>query len=275
MILKVACPAKINLFLAVGPADVTGYHPIRTVFQAIGLYDDVEIDTSASEVTVTFEGQVVPEQNTVTKAIRLMREFTNLPGMGIRITKRIPAMAGLGGGSSNAAAVIRAVRHLVPGRLTERDAFSVAEAVGADVPFFLVGGKARGEGYGEILTPLPDPKKLDWVLVVKPPYSYSTPEMYGKLDAVSYHFEDFPERDRQHNDFERVICYGNDVIERIGVFGGRSPGMSGSGSAMFGLFDSQKEAKRAESYVQGEDLGRTWVVPTLSRQESLSILTEE
>lgn len=275
MILNVACPAKINLFLAVGPADATGYHPIRTIFQAIGLYDEVTIDTSTPGITVEFEGQDIPEQNTVTKAVRLMREFTDLPNMAIRIKKRIPSMAGLGGGSSNAAAVIRAVRHLVPERLTERDAFSVAEAVGADVPFFLVGGKARGEGYGEILTPLPDAKKPEWMLVVKPPYSYSTPEMYAKLDEVSYHFEELPEKDRQYNDFERVICYGNDVIERIGVFGGRSPGMSGSGSAMFGLFDSEKEAKRAESYVQGEDLGRTWVVPTLSRQQSLRILSKD
>jgi 4-diphosphocytidyl-2-C-methyl-D-erythritol kinase len=275
MILNMASPAKINLFLAVGPADATGYHPIRTIFQALGLYDDVRIDTAASETTVVFEGQDVPEQNTVTKALRFMREFTELPKMAIHITKRIPTMAGLGGGSSNAAAVIRAVRHLIPGRLTERDAFSVAETVGADVPFFLVGGRARGEGYGEILASLPDPKKPEWVLVVKPPYSYSTPEMYAKLDAVSYHFEDFREDGRQHNDFERVICHGNDVIERIGVFGGRSPGMSGSGSAMFGLFDSEKEAKRAEGYVQSEDLGHTWVVPTLSRQESLSVITED
>lgn len=275
MILNVACPAKINLFLAVGPADATGYHPLRTIFQAIGLYDDVQIDTSAPETTVTFDNPEIPEQNTVTKAVRLMREFTNLPHMAITITKRIPTMAGLGGGSSNAAAVIRAVRHLVPERLTERDAFSVAEAVGADVPFFLVGGKARGEGYGELLTPLPDPKKPEWVLVVKPPYSYSTPEMYAKLDAVNYHFEDFPDTERQHNDFERVICHGNDVIERIGVFGGRSAGMSGSGSAKFGLFDSEKEAKSAEGYVRGEDLGRTWVVPTLSRQESLRILSKD
>lgn len=275
MILNVSCPAKINLFLAVGPKDAIGYHPLRTIFQAIDLQDTVQIDLAADSTSVEFVGQEVPERNTVSKAIRLMAEFTDLTKMGIHITKRIPQMAGLGGGSANAAAVIRAVRHLIPERFSERDAFAVAEAVGADVPFFLVGGKARGEGYGEKLTPLPDPKPAKWVLVVKPPYSYSTPEMFAKLDAVSYHFEEFPEIEKQHNDFERVICHGNDVIERISRFGGSKAGMSGSGSAMFGLFDSEAEAKTAESYVQAEDLGTTWVVKMLSREESLRIWGED
>lgn len=271
MVLDVVCPAKLNLFLAVGPKNAIGYHPIRTIFQAVDLCDRVLIDLDASETSVEFTGQPVPEANTVTKALRLMAEFTDLPKMRIQIEKRIPSMAGLGGGSSNAAAVIRSVRHLVPERFGERDAFAVAEAVGADVPFFLVGGRARGEGYGEKLTPLPDRHPLPWVLIIKPPYSYSTPEMYAKLDAVSYHFEDFPGVERQHNDFERVICYGNDVIERIGVFGGRMAGMTGSGSAMFGLFESEEEAKTAESYAQQEDLGDTWVVRMLTRSESLAI----
>lgn len=275
MILNVCCPAKINLFLAVGPKDEIGYHPLRTIFQTIDLRDDVVIDLDVTETFVEFTWQVVPENNTVTKAIRLMAEFTDLPKMGIKILKRIPTMAGLGGGSANAAAVIRAVRHLVPERFSERDAFAVAEAVGADVPFFLVGGKALGEGYGEKLTPLPDPKPLKCVLVVKPPYSYSTPDMFAKLDAISYHFEEFPTTERQHNDFERVICYGNDVIERISVFGGSKAGMTGSGSAMFGLFDSEQEAKQAEGYVKSEDLGDTWVVQMMSREDSLLIWPEE
>lgn len=273
MVLNVSCPAKINLFLAVGPKDSVGYHPLRTIFQAIDLHDEVTINLNSDRTFVEFFGIQIPENNTVTKALRLMAEFTDLPKMAIRVAKRIPIMAGLGGGSSNAAAIIRAVRHLIPERFSERDAFAVAQAVGSDVPFFLVGGKARGEGYGEKLTPLPDPRPAKWVLVVKPPYSYSTPEMYAKLDSVSYHFEEFPESDRQYNDFERVICHGNDVIERIGRFGGQMPGLTGSGSAMFGVFDSEEEARKAEGYVKSEDLGDTWVVKMLSREESLGIQT--
>ncbi len=275
MILRVASPAKINLFLAVGPKDEIGYHPIRTIFQAIGLYDEFQVDLSVSESSVEFVGADVPEQNTVSKALRLMSEFTVLPKMGIQIVKHIPSMAGLGGGSSNAAAMIRAVRHLVPERLTERDAFAVAEAVGADVPFFLVGGKALGEGYGEKLIPAADAEKPKWVLVVKPPYNYSTPDMYARLDEFSYHFEDFPEVERQHNDFERVITYGTDVISSIGRFGGRMVGLSGSGSACFGLFESEEDAKQAEGYVGAENLGDSWVVPCLSRDESMKISTRD
>jgi 4-diphosphocytidyl-2-C-methyl-D-erythritol kinase len=274
MTLNVTSPAKLNLFLAVGPKDEIGYHPIRSIFQAVGLYDEVLIDLDVNETSVAFEGEEIPERNTVTKAIRLMAEFTELPKMAVHIKKEIPTRAGLGGGSSNAAAVIRAVRHLIPERLSERDAFAVAEAVGADVPFFLVGGKAKAEGYGERLTPIRASKTKTWALIVKPPYSYSTPEMYEKLDAVSYHFADFPSDDKQYNDFERVICYGNDVIERIGVFGGSQCGMTGSGSAMFGLFQTEREAKQAERFVRSEDLGSAWVVPFLTREESLKITVD-
>jgi 4-diphosphocytidyl-2-C-methyl-D-erythritol kinase len=271
MILRVACPAKLNLFLAVGPADATGYHPIRSIFQAIGLYDEVLIDLEADETTVTFEGADIPEKNTVTKALRLMAEFTDLPKMGIQIVKRIPSEAGLGGGSSNAAAVIRAVRKLVPERFSERDAFSVAQAVGADVPFFLVGGRTKAEGYGEILTPLTDDWPLGWALVVKPPYSHATAEMYAQLDALSYPFEEFPQDDRQYNDFERVACDTTDLAERLGVFGGRHAGMTGSGSAVYGLFPSEDEAQQAEIKAKDENLGAAWIAPLLTRQESLRI----
>ena len=110
MTLQVACPAKLNLFLAVGPRDDIGYHPIRSVFQAVGLCDEVTIDLTAPSTGVNFSEKRYREQNTVTKALRLMSEFTDLPKMGIEIVKNIPSQAGLGGGSANAAAVIRAVR---------------------------------------------------------------------------------------------------------------------------------------------------------------------
>ena len=115
MVLQVASPAKLNLFLAVGPKDAVGYHPIRTIFQAIGLQDEVTIDLAAERTSIKFEGADIPENNTVSKALRLMSELCDLPKMGIRIQKNIPSEAGLGGGSSNAAAIIRTVRHLVPG----------------------------------------------------------------------------------------------------------------------------------------------------------------
>jgi 4-diphosphocytidyl-2-C-methyl-D-erythritol kinase len=271
MKLSILCPAKLNLFLAVGPKDARGYHPLRTIFQAIGLYDRLKIDFKAAKTSVEFKYIEVPADNTVTKALRLIAEFTDLPSMAIEVEKFIPTMAGLGGGSSNAAGLIRAVRKLFPERFSQDDAASVAAAVGADVPFFLVGGKAKGEGYGEILTPLPDDRKPVWAVVVMPPYAFSTPDMYARLDREPFEFRDFPPNEQQHNDFERVIPYGGDPMNRLGAFGGRHCGMTGSGSAQYALFDTREEAETAAGYVRSEDLGDTWVVPFLSRAESLNL----
>jgi len=272
MTLLVPCPAKLNLFLAVGPPDARGYHPLRTVFQAVGLFDEMRIQLDVSATSVEFVGAEVPANNTVTKALRFMAEFTDLPKMGISVTKRIPAEAGLGGGSSDAAGVIRAVRRLVPERFSERDAQTVALAVGADVPFFLAGGRCRATGYGEVLTPLPDGPPT-WALVVKPSVGCSTPEMYRRLDELSYEWREFPEDESFYNDFERVApCECGDLAERLGVFGASSAGLSGSGSAVFGSFDSEALALAARERVLSEGLGEVWVVPFLGRAESLAVL---
>lgn len=274
MSLIVPCPAKLNLFLAVGPKDGRGYHPLRTIFQAIGLYDEMRIDLGATETSVTFEGAEVPANNTVTKALRLMAEFTDLPKMGIVVTKRIPAEAGLGGGSTDAAGLIRAVRKLVPERFSERDAQAVALAVGADVPFFLVGGRARATGYGEILNPQPDGDRK-WAVVVKPTIGCSTPEMYARLDEQVYEWRDFPAEDEAtYNDFERVApCQTGDLAERLQVFGAKQAGLSGSGSAVFGVFSSEDGALGAQGRVQEEGLGQSSVAPFLTRAESLHIFS--
>ena len=246
MVLQVASPAKLNLFLAVGPRDALGYHPIRTIFQAIGLFDEVTIDLGVAETFVQFHKAAIPEENTAAKALRLMSEFCELPKMGIRIQKNIPSEAGLGGGSSNAAAIIRTIRHLIPGAVSEADAFTVAKAVGADVPFFLVGGRAKGEGYGEILTPLPDPDPT-WALVIKPPRSNATPDMFAALDRLQFPFADFPDGVAVANDFERVDLKGAALAEKVRLYGAYDAGLSGSGSAVFGLFTDQPSAEKAKA----------------------------
>lgn len=272
MTLLVPCPAKLNLFLAVGPSDGRGYHPLRTIFQAIGLFDAMTVDLNATETSVEFLGAEIPANNTVTKALRLMAEYTNLPSMRISIEKRIPSEAGLGGGSTNGAGIIRAVRKLIPERLPERDALTVATAVGADVPFFLNGGQARATGYGEIIEPLPDPERT-WALVVKPPIGCSTPAMYKELDTKTYEWLDFPANPWLYNDFERVVpCQCGDTIERLQVFGANQAGLTGSGSAVFGLFATEEDALVAQTRVQSEGLGESWIAPFLTRKESLNLV---
>jgi 4-diphosphocytidyl-2-C-methyl-D-erythritol kinase len=267
MRLIVPCPAKINLFLAVGPRDERGYHPLRTEFQALGLFDYLEIEP-ASEDAFACASPEVPEENTVTRAWRLVREIAELPPMKVRLVKGIPAQSGLGGGSSDAAGFLRATNLVAPHPPSEAELRQVARTVGADVPFFLVGGRARAEGYGERLQPLPDPEPA-WYVVARPRVSCSTPEMFARLDEQDYAWRDFA--DELYNDFERVApCESLDLIERLQALGAEGAGLSGSGSATFGRFPTHAHAERVAAKLNQERID-AWACRALSRRQSLAI----
>jgi len=242
-----AAPAKINAFLAVGPPDERGWHPLRTVFQAVELHDAIEIGESAQD-RVAFSIAGVPERNTVTEALRLLREHVDVPPLAIHVEKRIPSEAGLGGGSSDAATILR---HF-GGGLSPETLRTIALRVGADVPFFLLGGRARAEGYGERLTPLPDlPPR--WIVLARPDEGCPTPEMFRRLDVKPREFRDFPEGDELYNDFERVApCASLDLIERLLHHGADDAALTGSGSAVFGRFSDESDARRAAERMADE-----------------------
>lgn len=268
--LTVRCPAKVNLFLAVGPVDGRGYHPLRTIFQAVGLYDTFEIQAGQGAHEVTFEGVEVPATNTVTRALRMLAEIVDIPPLLIHVRKGIPAESGLGGGSSDAAAVIRAVQRIARVSVPNGELAGIALAVGADVPFFLVGGRARAEGYGERLIPLPDAPR-EWLVIARPEVGCPTGAAFARLDAMSYPWREFPTEDELYNDFERVApCESLDVIERLQVHGARDAALSGSGSAAFGRFGEEEAAERAAEALRKERVGSVWVAPTLTRAESLA-----
>jgi len=142
MLLTLRCPAKINLFLAVGKKDARSYHPVRTIFQAIDICDTISIGQGSGRHQVLFDDPSIPTDNTVTKSLRLLSEVINLPPLAITIEKHIPPESGLGGGSSNAAAIIRAAQRIAGVTIPMGELNGIAEAVGMDVPFFLVGGRA-------------------------------------------------------------------------------------------------------------------------------------
>ncbi len=270
MVIRARCPAKVNLFLAVGPKDARGYHPLRTVFQAIGLYDEVTLAESSLPTTIECDWPGLPPQNTLTKALRLAGEYVTLPSFRIELSKRIPSESGLGGGSSDAAGLLRALQRFTGGALTDRAAHEIAAAVGADVPFFLVGGRARGEGYGERLTPLPDPA-AQWLVVARPDVGVSTPEAYRLLDGEPREWAPFAEGEPVlANDFERVApqaCL--DVLDRLREVGAEGALLAGSGSACFGVFGTEGLARAASQQLKSDPTLRTWVAPTLTREESL------
>lgn len=242
------CPAKINTFLAVGPVDEYGYHPIRTVFQAVGLYDILAIE-HATEPAITSNWDGLPPDNTLSKTLRFVSEYALVPNLLIHVEKRIPTQSGLGGGSSNAAGLLRAIQPFLPQRLDDSILHDIASAVGKDVPFFLNGGRAIGEGYGEVLTPIA-PSAYAWAVIAQPESSCSTAAMYDALDRITYDFHALDDHDETYNDFERVAppdCL--ELIEQLRTSGLLS-GLSGSGSAAFGLAKSEAEALRVASRIQ-------------------------
>jgi len=256
--ITVRCPAKINETLSVGAPDSKGYHPIETTFQAVGLYDNLTLTTAVEN---TFRCDVeLPGANTVVRVWNLLRELVKLPPMAVRLEKHIPAESGLGGGSSDAAGFLRGAERLSGCKIDGKALAEVAAAVGADVPFFLVGGRAEGRGYGEVLTPLADQPER-WLLIVMPKVVCPTKAMYAKLDAAG--------RPRKvGNDFELVApreCL--DLIKRLRDLGSVRAGLTGSGSACFGYFESRSAADVAGTRFPG-----MWrrVVQTITRAETIS-----
>lgn len=279
---RVFCPAKLNLFLAVGPKDARGYHPIRTIFQAVDLFDTLEIERCDGSHRITCNWADLPAENTITKALRLLSEIAQVPALEIHLTKQIPAESGLGGGSSDAAGLIRAINHFLPAPIADYHLHDVAVSVGMDVPFFLVGGRAIGRGYGEKLEQLED-QTADWFVVVRPPIGVSTKEAYDRLDATEREWRELPASHTElFNDFQRVMpCDCDDWMDRLLAHGAQSALLSGSGSAVFARFDGESGANHAAEALKVEYVRSygpsvqipVWVTRSLTRAESLRIET--
>lgn len=178
--------AKINLTLDVLGKRSDGYHDIRSIMQTISIRDDIEIDIGTGEAwRLECDKEDIPcdEQNLAWKAARVFTEALNIDpdGITIRITKRIPSQAGLGGGSADAAAVLRALNRHYGHPLSVMALAELGAKIGSDVPFCTIGGTAMAEGRGERVRKLPDAPEMFFV-VVKPDFSNSTAQLYKKLD---------------------------------------------------------------------------------------------
>lgn len=178
--------AKLNLTLDVLGKRPDGYHDVKSIMQTISIRDDIEIDIGTGKpwsLSCTMDGIPTNEKNLAWKAAKLFFDTTGVDpdGIEIRITKRIPTEAGLGGGSADAAAVLRALNRHYNSPLSIGALAELGAGVGSDVPFCVLCGTAMAEGRGERLRKLPD--MPDCVFVIcKPDFSSSTPELYKKLD---------------------------------------------------------------------------------------------
>ncbi len=191
MSVTVRAAAKINLRLGVGAVRPDGFHPLATVYQAIGMYDDVTVSEADSwSLDVTAHDRIdvteVPtdDTNIALKAGRLLAAHHGLERAAqISIDKGIPVAGGLAGGSADAAATLLALDRLWKLETSDEDLLRLAGELGSDVPFALIGGTARGDGRGEIVTPVEDNGSWWWV-VVESDEGLSTPRIYGEFDRL-------------------------------------------------------------------------------------------
>jgi 4-diphosphocytidyl-2-C-methyl-D-erythritol kinase len=279
--------AKINLFLRVLGRRADGYHELNTVFQIISLHDELTFsarDDGRLELVCDAPGIPCDETNLVHRAGVALRERYGVSrGASVELRKKIPAGGGLGGGSSNAAVALIGLARLW-NLETERHALvEIGAQLGADVPFFLVGGTALGTGRGTDIHPLADlPQK--YLLVITPDIHVSTAEAYKSLHAPALTKPLSPVNltvsrvqaeisSSLHalleNDFERVVYRLYPEIERarssLVAAGAGKALLSGSGSSVFGLFDSLAERERARGTLQIEAGWQVFALTTLTR----------
>ena len=186
--MRTIAPAKVNWTLEVLGRRQDGYHEIRSVMQTIDLCDELSAELSDSPVFETAKGEPLADDDLIVRAARALEGGVGraLP-VRIRVTKRIPVASGLGGGSSDAAAVLRLLNRLHQLELSDEELATVGAAVGSDVPFFVYGGTALVEGRGERVTPLPDVPQA-WLVVLVPPSSVpeKTRKMYEAIKPFDY-----------------------------------------------------------------------------------------
>ena len=288
--MKIRAPAKINLGLRVVGKRADGYHLLDTIMVAVSLYDEIDIRKYRAEskhqpgdelIKITCDHPEVPpgEENIVYHAARLiLKKSRHAEPISIRIKKSIPVGAGLGGGSSDAAATLVGLNRLLKLGLSFATLKTMALSLGADVPFFIQARPARAQGIGERLRPLRDFPRF-WSVIVYPGFPVSTAWVYGNLGqkltkpivntsiAPSLKNLDGIAR-RLENDLERVVLKRYPEIgvlkEKLLHVGALQVLMTGSGSSVFGIFVSKQAAAKAFRRLRKEEGARAFLVHALN-----------
>lgn len=266
--ITVQAPAKLNLTLDVLGRRADGYHDLKMVMQSITLADRLTLRPGRApgiQVSSSFHFLPTGEKNLAGKAAVCFYQALGRPArdLDISITKHVPVCAGMAGGSSDAAAVLRALNRLEGDPFSPEDLAHVGEAVGSDVPYCVLGCTALAQGRGEVLTPLP-PLPHCWVVACKPDFPVSTPELFARIDSCRIRRR--PDADglmaaleqgdlmevarRMYNVFEdvlpeRQLARVADIKNTLIQQGALGANMSGTGPTAFGLFSSQSQARAA------------------------------
>ena len=269
--------AKINWALRIVGRREDGFHELDMLMQSLELCDELALE-NARFLSLSVDGAKLPvgEKNLVVRAANALNDFTGQRnGARIRLTKRIPMRAGLGGGSADCAAALIGLNRLWNLRLPRPRLMEIGAALGADVPFCLMGGMARAEGVGERLTPMEGTPRIPLALA-RVGDGLSTPAVYARYD-------EFP-REKPPADIPRLakaLAEGDlaqadllsvnsleapaielmpeigDVMRAMRDFGARAVRMTGSGSTVFGAFDSEEAARAAAEAIPGGIFTRT------------------
>jgi 4-diphosphocytidyl-2-C-methyl-D-erythritol kinase len=264
---SVSAPAKVNLFLRILAREDSGYHQIETLFAALEFGDEVTVSLSGEGISLAVDGpHLGPDEENL--AYRAAEEFLRCAGrevgIQIQLAKRIPPRGGLGGGSSDAGAVLRALDALLPGWVSPGDLHEVANRLGSDVAFFLSPSPlALAWGRGDRILALPPLPRVPVVLSI-PPVGVSTPEAYRMLGegttpggptpaTAAWAVEDFSSWQRvgekAHNDFEGVVVAGHPLLaplrRALAESGPILSLLSGSGATLFAIFETDDLAEAA------------------------------
>jgi 4-diphosphocytidyl-2-C-methyl-D-erythritol kinase len=293
---RIPAYAKVNLRLEVLGKRDDGYHELRTVFQTVSLQDTLHFRSSSRPgISLTIQGneelsREAVERNLVYRAVEALRaEWKHRPGVEIRLRKRIPAGRGLGGGSSDAAAALLGYLQLLGKTIEPARLLAIAAGLGADVPFFLLGGRALGVSKGDEIYPLPDVPRFSLLIVSPREIRVPTADAYRWLHAPR--FASLTKNAADHklyrfcalcwsaqgvvlsNDFEAAVFRRHPrlaQIKRALLQAGASEALlAGSGSAVFGVFPSPAKARRA---AVGFPHDQSFVCESVSRKRYARVL---
>ncbi len=276
-----AAPAKVNLHLDIGTRRSDGFHNLRSLFVMIGLYDELTAATTLEPgCSIQGCGNIPLEQNLIWRAYNLYCEAAGeYIGLSVDCRKRIPAMAGLGGGSSDAAAMLRILPMIHPVALPQNRLTEIAARLGSDVPFFLISPSALVAGRGEIIEPIVTPVQYSCV-VVKPEFDISTGLAYRKLDAfegdrdkslslqeIHQYYQQAPKKWTFFNSFTEVLTGEypqiKELLHTLKNCGAEYANVSGSGSALFGVFRDSEAAESCYLLLK-KDIKKVWKVKMLA-----------
>ncbi len=286
--MKLLSYAKVNLYLNVLFKRQDGYHEIDTLFERIGLADEITLTAAKKGIKITTNSKIIPKgpKNLAYRAAKLLKDKYKIEkGLVIHIQKDIPVAAGLGGGSSNAAAVLMGLNKHWNLRLSRKKLIELGSVLGSDVPFFLLEEPlARGTGRGEILKKIHAPRIKIWHCLIKPSFGISTKKAYQSLDQSSL----TPKKANvkmllhsiqkgQSSVLEKLLtnslegALNKRVTEILEIkklllrHGACASLLSGSGPTVFGIFSSQKKALAAASFFRKHKGWQVFVASTASR----------